>query len=96
MPPEASSLPESITEVVLGAYPMERRGKVRDIFAVDDHLLIVATDRLSAFDVVLPSPVPGKGAMLTSISDFWFDVLAGVVPNHRSSLALEDLDLTDA
>ncbi|ARU30265.1 phosphoribosylaminoimidazolesuccinocarboxamide synthase [Sulfuriferula sp. AH1] len=59
------------------------RGKVRDLYAVDDQrLLIVATDRLSAFDVVLPTPIPGKGVVLTEISHFWFRQLADVIPNH--------------
>ncbi|MHB0990541.1 MAG: phosphoribosylaminoimidazolesuccinocarboxamide synthase [Burkholderiales bacterium] len=59
------------------------RGKVRDLYAVDEHrLLIVATDRLSAFDVILPTPIPGKGAVLTKISHFWFDRLSGIIPNH--------------
>jgi phosphoribosylaminoimidazole-succinocarboxamide synthase len=59
------------------------RGKVRDIYEVDrERLLIVQTDRLSAFDVILPTPVPGKGEVLTALSRFWFDRLAGVIPNH--------------
>ncbi len=58
------------------------RGKVRDIFDFGDRLLLVATDRLSAFDVVLPTPIPDKGCVLTQLSLFWFDQLAGVVPNH--------------
>ena len=59
------------------------RGKVRDIYCVDDqHLLIVASDRISAFDVILPDPIPGKGIVLTAISNFWFERLAGIVPNH--------------
>ncbi len=59
------------------------RGKVRDIYAVgDDHLLLVASDRISAFDVVLPDPVPGKGIVLTQLSIFWFELLAGVTGNH--------------
>ncbi len=59
------------------------RGKVRDLYAVDEHrLLIVATDRLSAFDVILPTPIPGKGAVLTKISHFWFDRLGSIIPNH--------------
>jgi phosphoribosylaminoimidazole-succinocarboxamide synthase len=61
------------------------RGKVRDIYRVDsEHLLIVATDRISAFDVVLPDPIPGKGIVLTAISNFWFHRLADIVPNHLS------------
>lgn len=59
------------------------QGKVRDIFALDDdHLLIVTTDRLSAFDVILPDPIPGKGEVLTRVSNFWFATLAGIVRNH--------------
>jgi phosphoribosylaminoimidazole-succinocarboxamide synthase len=58
------------------------RGKVRDIYELGDKLLIVATDRLSAFDVVLPTPIPDKGKVLTQISLFWFDTLADIVPNH--------------
>jgi phosphoribosylaminoimidazole-succinocarboxamide synthase len=58
------------------------RGKVRDIYDLGDRLLIVATDRLSAFDVVLPTPIPDKGRVLTQLSLFWFEKLAGVVPNH--------------
>ena len=61
---------------------LRARGKVRDIYEVGDRLLIVATDRLSAFDVVLPTPIPDKGRVLTQLSLFWFDRLADVVPNH--------------
>ena len=68
------------------------QGKVRDIYAVDDsHLLIVTTDRLSAFDVVLPDPIPGKGEVLTRLSNFWFGRTAGIVRNHLASLKLEDV-----
>lgn len=60
-----------------------RRGKVRDVYAVDDHsLLIVATDRISAFDCVLPTPIQRKGEVLTALSEFWFQQLSDVVPNH--------------
>ena len=59
-----------------------RRGKVRDVYDLGDRLLIVATDRISAFDVVLPTPIPSKGAVLTQLSLFWFRLLADVVPNH--------------
>jgi phosphoribosylaminoimidazole-succinocarboxamide synthase len=62
-----------------------KRGKVRDIYEVGDRLLIVATDRLSAFDVILPTPIPDKGRVLTQISLFWFDKLASIVPNHLIS-----------
>ncbi len=68
------------------------RGKVRDIYAVDDeHLLFVASDRLSAFDVVLPDPIPGKGKVLTDLSLFWFAHLAERVRNHLSGMTLEDV-----
>ncbi|MDH3418266.1 MAG: phosphoribosylaminoimidazolesuccinocarboxamide synthase [Gammaproteobacteria bacterium] len=71
------------------------RGKVRDIYRVDDeHLLIVASDRISAFDVILPDPIPGKGIVLTRISKFWFEQLADVVPNHLSAINVADV-LTD-
>ena len=75
----------------LSSLPLLVRGKVRDIYAVgDEHLLIVTTDRLSAFDVVLPDPIPGKGAVLTAVSNFWFERTRDLVPNH-----LADLDLAD-
>ena len=59
-----------------------RRGKVRDIYDLGDEILLVATDRISAYDVVLPTPIPGKGAMLTQVSQFWFERFAGTVPHH--------------
>jgi phosphoribosylaminoimidazole-succinocarboxamide synthase len=66
------------------------QGKVRDIYAVDEeHMLIVTTDRLSAFDVVLPDPIPGKGSVLTRISRFWFERTRSIVPNHLSDYSLE-------
>jgi phosphoribosylaminoimidazole-succinocarboxamide synthase len=66
----------------LSGVKLHRRGKVRDIYDLGDHFLIVATDRLSAFDVVLPSPIPNKGKVLTQMSAFWFDRFKDVVPNH--------------
>ena len=63
------------------------RGKVRDIYEADDqHLLIVATDRLSAYDVIMQNPIPGKGEILTSLSNFWFDMMSDLVPNHLTKL----------
>ncbi len=78
-------------ETRIDSLPLLARGKVRDIYKVgEDHLLMVTTDRLSAFDVVLPDPIPGKGAVLTAISRFWFDRLRERVPNHLADeLALE-------
>ncbi|NRH26578.1 phosphoribosylaminoimidazolesuccinocarboxamide synthase [Pseudomonas sp. MS19] len=67
-------------------------GKVRDLYEIDDkRMLMVATDRLSAFDVILDEPIPEKGKILTSISNFWFDKLAGVVPNHFTGDKVEDV-----
>jgi len=69
-----------------------QKGKVRDIYAIDDeHLLLVTTDRLSAFDVVLPDPIPGKGAVLTAVSNFWFQFTSDWLPNHLTSLKLADI-----
>lgn len=59
-----------------------RQGKVRDIYDLGDALLMVATDRISAFDVVMPSPIPGKGRILTQMSRFWFEMMEGLIPNH--------------
>ena len=70
--------------------PPPRQGKVRDIYETDEHLLIVATDRVSAFDVVLPDGIPGKGRVLTRLSRFWFEYLKEVVPNHFVSVEVED------
>ncbi|HND97213.1 MAG TPA: phosphoribosylaminoimidazolesuccinocarboxamide synthase [Plasticicumulans sp.] len=71
------------TPAELTSLPLIYRGKVRDVYGIDDrHILIVATDRLSAFDVVLPTGIPGKGAMLTAISNFWFERTRRIVPNH--------------
>ena len=68
------------------------RGKVRDIYEVDrDRLLIVTTDRLSAFDVVLPQPIPGKGEVLTRVSNFWFGRTRGIIPNHLSETPIETI-----
>jgi phosphoribosylaminoimidazole-succinocarboxamide synthase len=76
-------------ESQLRGLPRLHQGKVRDIYAVDDrHMLIVTTDRLSAFDVVLPDPIPGKGQVLTSISEFWFGRTRHIVPNHLSDFPL--------
>jgi phosphoribosylaminoimidazole-succinocarboxamide synthase len=76
------------------ALPLElvRRGKVREVYAVDpEHLLLVASDRVSAFDVVMREPIPRKGAVLTQISAFWFGRLAGVVPSHFVTAGTEDI-----
>jgi phosphoribosylaminoimidazole-succinocarboxamide synthase len=72
------------------------RGKVRDIYEIDhEYMLIVTTDRLSAFDVILPNPIPDKGKVLTTVSNFWFNKLRDVIPNHLTHIPLEDI-LTEA
>ena len=87
---------EALFESNLRSLPLAHRGKVRDIYAInEDHLLIVTTDRLSAFDVVLPTPIPGKGAVLTALSNFWFARTRHLVPNHLSEFSL-DQALPDA
>lgn len=76
--------------------PLLNRGKVRDIYAVDDErLLIVTTDRLSAFDVILPTPIAGKGEVLTRISDFWFSRLGHILPNQLTGIAPESVVAAD-
>ncbi len=72
--------------------PLVARGKVRDVYEVDaEHLLLVATDRLSAYDVVLPTAVPDKGAVLTGLSVWWFEQLSDLLPNHLASARVQDL-----
>lgn len=72
----------SVTETDFAGLSLRQRGKVRDIYDLGDSLLMIATDRISAFDVVMPDPVPDKGKVLTQISLFWFDVMKEMVPNH--------------
>jgi phosphoribosylaminoimidazole-succinocarboxamide synthase len=74
----------------LGAIPLLGRGKVRDLYAVGDALLLVATDRISAFDHVLGTGIPGKGKILTQISLFWFELLSDLVPNHLIATKVVD------
>ena len=78
----ASPVSRIIQETHFAGLTPSARGKVRDIYNLDDKLLIVATDRLSAFDVILPTPIPDKGRVLTQLSLFWFDLLRDVIPNH--------------
>jgi phosphoribosylaminoimidazole-succinocarboxamide synthase len=86
-------MPAPVFESNLSSLKLLNRGKIRDIYAIDDeHLLFVASDRLSAFDVVLPDPIPGKGKVLTDLSRFWFARTAQLVPNHlASNVQLEDV-----
>lgn len=85
--------PAALYESSLPHLKLLGRGKVRDMYEIDDrHLLIVTTDRMSAFDVIMPDPIPGKGQVLTQVSNFWFDQMKGVIPNHLSDeLSLEQV-----
>ncbi|HSM69484.1 MAG TPA: phosphoribosylaminoimidazolesuccinocarboxamide synthase [Xanthomonadales bacterium] len=85
-------MPEPYSADLVTELPLIYQGKVRDCFAIDDqHMLMVATDRLSAFDVVLPDPIPDKGALLTRISNFWFEKTAEIIPNHLSGIAVSEV-----
>ncbi|MDP2869089.1 phosphoribosylaminoimidazolesuccinocarboxamide synthase [Methyloversatilis sp.] len=87
---------DALFESRINSLPLIARGKVRDIYAIDDAtMLIVTTDRLSAFDVILPDPIPGKGKVLTAVSNFWFGMLAGVSPNHLTGIAPESVVTAD-
>ena len=75
--------------------PLINQGKVRDIYDVDeDHLLIVTTDRLSAFDVILPTAIPNKGVVLTQVANFWFQKLAAIIPNQLTDKTIDDIGIT--
>jgi len=82
----------ALFETFIPDLPLIGRGKVRDIYSVDDsHLLIVTSDRLSAFDVVMPDPIPGKGEVLTKISLFWFRMMADIIDNQLTDLTVDDV-----
>ncbi len=81
-----------VVETTLAHLTLVRRGKVRDVYAVDEkHLLIVATDRISAFDSVLPTPIPRKGEVLTALSRYWFEKLSHIVPNHLLTTNVDEM-----
>ncbi len=85
-----------VFESSITSLPLLGRGKVRDIYAVsDEYLLIITTDRLSAFDVILPDPIPGKGAVLTAVSNFWFGKLAHVIPSQLTGIDPETVVVTE-
>ena len=85
-------MPDALFESSLSGLSLRTRGKVRDIYDVDDdHMLIVTTDRLSAFDVVLPQPIPGKGEVLTRVANFWFERTRKLLPNHLADIPLEQV-----
>ncbi|HIQ39572.1 MAG TPA: phosphoribosylaminoimidazolesuccinocarboxamide synthase [Sulfurivirga caldicuralii] len=82
---------DAVFDTHLTSLPLLSRGKVRDIYAIDEkHMLIVTTDRISAFDVILPTPIPGKGRILTELAEFWFNRTRQIVPNHLA----QTLDIT--
>jgi phosphoribosylaminoimidazole-succinocarboxamide synthase len=84
--------PLALYESSLTSLKLLARGKVRDIYDIDDqHMLIVTTDRISAFDVILPIPIPGKGKVLTKVSNFWFNKMRHIIANHLSDLSLEEI-----
>jgi phosphoribosylaminoimidazole-succinocarboxamide synthase len=82
-----------VTKTEFPDLPLLLRGKVRDIYDFGDKLLIVATDRISAFDVVMPDPIPGKGKILTKLSKFWFDFVKDIIPNHMITVDVDDFPL---
>ncbi len=83
---------QAIYESTIKSLPLLGRGKVRDIYAIDDSkLLIVTSDRLSAFDVVLPDPIPGKGTVLTQLANFWFEKLSHILPNQLTGIDPESV-----
>src|SRR5262245_62051503 len=84
----------AIIKTDLPGIKLHGRGKVRDIYDLGEHFLIVATDRLSAFDVVLPTPIPNKGKVLTQMSAFWFDRFKDAVPNHVVATDIGDYPKT--
>jgi phosphoribosylaminoimidazole-succinocarboxamide synthase len=91
-----STIPATLYKSEISSLSLINSGKVRDIYAIDDeHMLIVTTDRISAFDVILPDPIPVKGAVLTAVSNFWFNRTGHIVANHLSDKTLEQV-LPDA
>ncbi|MDW3095695.1 MAG: phosphoribosylaminoimidazolesuccinocarboxamide synthase [Gammaproteobacteria bacterium] len=90
-------MPKPVFETKFTSLPLLHKGKVRDIYEVDaNHMLVIATDRISAFDVIMPGPIPNKGALLTEVSNFWFQRFSDLIPNQVSSMTLKDLNLTDS
>ena len=87
-----NTAPPTYATEMIDCLMLIHQGKVRDSFALDDkHMLIVASDRLSAFDVVLPDPVPGKGVMLTRLSNFWFEKTRHIIDNHLTGIPVDDV-----
>ena len=90
-----TNIPKELYRTEIKSLPLVNSGKVRDIFAIDDdHMLIVTSDRISAFDVILPDPIPGKGTVLNALSDYWFNQTQDLVANHLSNKTLDEV-ITD-
>ena len=88
----------ALHECHIKSLPLLHKGKVRDIYDIDDkHMLIVTTDRISAFDVIMPTPIPGKGRILNEVTRFWLQKMSHIIPNHSSQLQLADVlpDITE-
>jgi len=85
-----SSGSQAVTQTELPGIPIFRKGKVRDVYDLGEHLLLVATDRISAFDVIMPNGIPDKGRILTQMSLFWFDLTSNIVENHLVAHRVED------
>ncbi len=83
-------MPNVCIQTELKGLKLLRRGKVRDLYEYEDKILLIATDRISAFDVVIPTPIPMKGAVLTQLSQFWFDMMRDIVPNHLISTNVDE------
>ena len=89
-------MPVTLHTSHIKSLPLLHSGKVRDIYDIDeDHMLIVTTDRISAFDVIMPTPIPGKGIILNQVTQFWMNKLAHIIPNQLCDLSLEEV-LPDA
>ncbi len=87
-----TAVPDAVYQTDIHSLTKINQGKVRDIYDIDDeHMLIVTTDRLSAFDVILPDPVPGKGIVLTEVSNFWFHRFSQRIPNHLTDISLQEV-----
>ena len=87
-----NKISDTLYRSAINSIPLITSGKVRDIYKVDEnHLLIVTSDRISAFDVVLPDPIPGKGMVLTEVSNFWFNRFRDLIPNHLSNIELDSV-----
>jgi len=87
-----SDNPDALHTSSIQSLELHYRGKVRDLYTIDDHhWLMIATDRVSAFDVIMPNVIPGKGKLLTQLALFWFNQVRALVPNHLANIPLEEV-----